>query len=149
MIAHPIDAPASFLLDSALRHELRDAVGKALRALTAVLDAAQDADPARRPPASQVRLAASQVIRLALNLLGGADRFTLAKPSATAQRAPCPPSAASPKPAAVPIQSAPPSAIPHDAAIPRASVVTPLTRHARLAPPPLAHRLASRAGASP
>lgn len=76
------------MLDQAFLADLRSASTKALRALTSVLDAALDPAVKDRPPVSQVRLAAIQVLKLAQIFLGPADVAAAAAPTPAPTSAP-------------------------------------------------------------
>lgn len=100
------------MLDQAFLADLRSASTKALRALTSVLDAALDPAVKNRPPVSQVRLAAIQVLKLAQAFLGPAEVAAAASPAPAPTPTPTPtptarPAAAtptpSPRPAARPV----------------------------------------------
>jgi hypothetical protein len=91
------------MLDQAFLADLRSASTKALRALTSVLDAALDPAEKNRPPVSQVRLAAIQVLKLAQAFLGPAEVTAAASPAP----APTPTPTPTPTPAARPAAATP------------------------------------------
>lgn len=97
------------MLDQAFISDLRSASTKALRALTSVLDAALDPIAKNRPPVSQVRLAAIQVLKLAQTFLTPADSTPAADHvSPPKPESPSPASQTSAKPVPSPLPKADP-----------------------------------------